>query len=97
MERDPDLYEALELAIPAVKVTTQLESSGTTRKRQTQVSEQVYRKQIGRISKQGYRGDYYDFCFHIYQIEATKIFFLKQTGLARIRWQAGGLFFHPFW
>ncbi len=29
-------------------------------KRQTQVSEQVYRKQINRILKQGYRGDYYD-------------------------------------
>jgi uncharacterized Zn finger protein len=60
VERDPDLYDALELAIPAAKITAQPASSGTTRKRQTQVSEETYRKQINRILKQAYRGDYYD-------------------------------------
>jgi uncharacterized Zn finger protein len=60
VERDPDLYDALELAIPAAKIASQLTSSGAARKRQTQVSEQVYRKQISRILKQGFRGDYYD-------------------------------------
>lgn len=60
VERDPDLYDALELAIPAVKIAGQPASSGAARKRQTQVSEQTYRKQISRILKQAYRGDYYD-------------------------------------
>ena len=60
VERDPDLYDALELAIPAVKIVGQPASSGAARKRQTQVSEQAYRKQINRILKQAYRGDYYD-------------------------------------
>ena len=60
VERDPDLYSAVELAIPAVKVVSQAKSSGKTEIRLTQVSEQVYRKQINRILKQGYRGDYYD-------------------------------------
>jgi uncharacterized Zn finger protein len=61
VERDPDLYVALELAIPAVKVTTQMESSGKAKKRQTQVSEGAYRKQISRILKQSrYSDNYYD-------------------------------------
>jgi len=54
VERDPDLYDALELAIPAAKIAAQPASSGTTRKRQTQVSEETYRKQINRILKQAY-------------------------------------------
>ena len=59
VERDPDLYDAVELAIPAVKVASEPipMSKG---KRQTQVSEQAYRKQINRIMKQAYRDDYYD-------------------------------------
>ncbi|HSG44320.1 MAG TPA: SWIM zinc finger family protein [Anaerolineales bacterium] len=57
VERDPDLYDVLELAIPMAKITT---TSDATRKRQTQVSEETYRKQVNRILKQAYRGDYYD-------------------------------------
>jgi len=60
VERDPDLYDVLELAIPAAKIATQPITSGAARKRQTQVSEETYRKQINRILKQAYRGDYYD-------------------------------------
>jgi uncharacterized Zn finger protein len=60
VERDPDLYDGLELAIPAAIIAAQPASTGAARKRQTQVSEQAYRKQINRILKQGYRGDYYD-------------------------------------
>jgi uncharacterized Zn finger protein len=54
------LYDVLELAIPAAKVVAQPTASGNAKKRQTQVSEQIYRKQISRILKQAYRGDYYD-------------------------------------
>jgi hypothetical protein len=60
IERDPDLYDVLELAIPAAKIAAQPTSLGVARKRQTQVSEETYRKQINRILKQAYRGDYYD-------------------------------------
>ena len=60
VERDPDLYDVLELAIPAGQVSDQAKSLGKAEKRQTQVSEQTYRKQISRILKQAYRGDYYD-------------------------------------
>lgn len=60
VERDPDLYDVLELAIPAARIAAQPTTSGVARKRQTQVSEQTYRKQISRILKQAYRGDYYD-------------------------------------
>lgn len=60
VERDPDLYDVLELAIPAAKMTAQPTTLGAARKRQTQVSEETYRKQINRILKQAYRGDYYD-------------------------------------
>ena len=58
VERDPDLYDALELAIPAAKMS---QASDKTKKRQTQVSEQVYRKQVNRILKQSrYSDDYYN-------------------------------------
>jgi uncharacterized Zn finger protein len=60
VERDPDLYDALELAIPAAKIAAQPTLSGTVRKRNTRVSGGVYRKQVDRILKQAYRGDYYD-------------------------------------
>jgi len=60
VERDPDLYDVLELAIPAAKIDAQPATSGVARKRQTQVSEETYRRQINRILKQAYRGDYYD-------------------------------------
>jgi uncharacterized Zn finger protein len=59
VERDPELYDVLELAIPAAKIAAQPTSSSAARKCQTQVSEQTYRKQINRILKQAYRGDYY--------------------------------------
>jgi tetratricopeptide (TPR) repeat protein len=61
VERDPDLYDALELAIPAAKMTAQPKSTDTAKKRQTQVSEATYRKQVNRILKQSrYSDDYYD-------------------------------------
>jgi uncharacterized Zn finger protein len=60
VERDPDLYDMLELAIPAAKIAAQPTALGNAKKRQTQVSEETYRKQINRILKQAYRGDYYD-------------------------------------
>jgi uncharacterized Zn finger protein len=60
VERDPDLYDVLELAIPAAKIAAQPTTSGAAKKRQTQVSEETYRRQINRILKHAYRGDYYD-------------------------------------
>ena len=60
VERDPDLYNVVELAIPAANLTVQSKTSDKAQKRQTQVSEQAYRKQVSWILKQGYRGDYYD-------------------------------------
>ncbi len=60
VERDPDLYDVLELAIPAAKIAAQPTASGAAKKRQTQVSEETYRRQINRILKHAYRGDYYD-------------------------------------
>lgn len=58
VERDPDLYDELEMALPAVKVVTQ--SSDAKERRQTQISEQTYRKQIKKILKQSrYDDDYY--------------------------------------
>ena len=61
VERDPDLYDVLELVIPAAKITTQLTSLDTPKKRQTQVPEQAYRKQVNRILKQSrYSDDYYN-------------------------------------
>ena len=60
VERDPDLYDVLELTIPAAKIAAQPTASGVASKRQTQVSEETYRKQINRILKHAYRGDYYD-------------------------------------
>ena len=61
VERDPDLYDALELAIPAAKITAQSKSTDTAKNCQTQISEEAYRKQVNRILKQSrYRDDYYD-------------------------------------
>jgi uncharacterized Zn finger protein len=60
VERDPDLYDVLELAIPAAKIAAQPTASGAAKKRQTQVSEETYRRQINRTLKHAYRGDYYD-------------------------------------
>jgi len=59
-ERNPDLYDEIENAIPVVNVGKS-KSSSAKEKRQTQVSEQMYRKQVRRILKQsGYDEDYYD-------------------------------------
>ncbi|HJW89760.1 MAG TPA: SWIM zinc finger family protein [Anaerolineales bacterium] len=66
VQKDPDLYDELELAIPAVqlaaqqKTAAQSKSAETQQKRQTQVSESVYRKQVKRILKQSryYEEDY---------------------------------------
>jgi uncharacterized Zn finger protein len=58
---DPDLYDEIELALPAIKLTTQPKAAVHPQgKRQTQVSEQVYRKQIKRILKQSRYEDDYD-------------------------------------
>ena len=60
VERNPDLYDEIELAIPMVNAGKS-KSSATTGKRQTQVSEQAYRKQVKRILKQSrYDEDDYD-------------------------------------
>jgi len=60
VERDPDLYDEIEMAIPMVSVGKSKPSSAKG-KRQTQVSEQAYRKQVRRILKQSrYDGSYYD-------------------------------------
>ena len=60
VERDPDLYDEIEMAIPMVNVRKS-ESPSEKGKRQTQVSEQAYRKQVRRILKQSrYDGSYHD-------------------------------------
>src|SRR3990172_2861874 len=60
VERDPNLYDEIEMAIPMVNAGKS-KSPATKGKRQTQVSEQAYRKQVRRILKQSrYDGSYYD-------------------------------------
>ena len=60
VDRNPDLYDEIEMAIPMVEVGKS-KSSPTKEKRQTQVSEQTYRKQVRRILKESrYDGSYYD-------------------------------------
>ena len=60
VERNPDLYDEIEMAIPMVNVG-ESKSSPAKGQRQTQVSEQTYRKQVRRILKQSrYDGSYYD-------------------------------------
>ena len=60
VERNPDLYDEIEMAIPLVSVGDAKPSSTKT-KRQTQVSEQTYRKQVQRILKHSrYDEGYYD-------------------------------------
>jgi len=59
VERNPDLYDEIEIAIPMVNVGKS--KSSAKEKPQTQVSEQTYRKQVRRILKQSrYDEDYYD-------------------------------------
>lgn len=58
VERDPDLYDEIEMAIPIVTVSGS-KSGDAKKKRKTQVSEETYRKQVRRILKQS-RYDYYD-------------------------------------
>ena len=59
-ERNPDLYDEIEMAIPMVNVG-EAKSAPAKGKRQTQVSEQAYRKQVERILNQSrYDEDYYD-------------------------------------
>jgi uncharacterized Zn finger protein len=60
VERDQDLYNKVEMAIPMVKVTTQPESAVPRVKQQTQVSEPTYRKQVRRILKQSRYDENYD-------------------------------------
>ena len=58
VERNPDLYDEIEMTISIVEVGGP--KSGTAKKkRKTQVSEETYRKQVRRIFKQS-RYDYYD-------------------------------------
>lgn len=63
VQNNPDLYDGVELAIPAAKLAVRPKNAaqpnvaGTNEKRETQVSEPVYRKQIRRILKHS-RYDY---------------------------------------
>jgi uncharacterized Zn finger protein len=60
-ERDPDLYDRLEASIPVIQISAQTKSGSSKEKRQTQVSEQAYRKQVRYILKQSrYDGNDYD-------------------------------------
>jgi len=60
VERNPDLYDEIEMAVPMVNVG-ESKASPAKEIRQTQVSEQTYRKQVRRILKQSrYDGSYYD-------------------------------------
>lgn len=60
VEKNSDLYDEIEMAIPLVNVG-ESKSSPAKGKRQTQVSEQTYRKQVKKILKQSrYDGSYYD-------------------------------------
>ena len=59
VKNDPEMYDALEIAILAVKSTAQIKRSTSKEKHHTQVSEQAYRKQVKRIMKQrGYEDEY---------------------------------------
>jgi uncharacterized Zn finger protein len=73
VQNDPDLYNEVELAIPAVQLAMQPKSTSLLKpaapstaaaqskeKRQTQVSEPVYRKQVKRILKQSRYEEGYD-------------------------------------
>ncbi|NOH03385.1 MAG: hypothetical protein HND47_16190 [Chloroflexi bacterium] len=59
VERNPDLYDEIEMAIPMVGVG-ESKSSPAKGKRKTQVSEETYRKQVRRALKQSRYEDYYD-------------------------------------
>lgn len=59
VERNPDIYDELEIIIPAVKAAAQPKSSLSKERYQTQVSEQAYRKQVKRILKQSRYEDSY--------------------------------------
>lgn len=60
VERNPDLYDEIEMAIPMVEIGTS-KSTTAKKKHKTQVSEETYRKQVRRIFKQSrYDGSYYD-------------------------------------
>src|SRR6266508_1713774 len=59
VERNPGLYDEIEMVIPMVTVGKA--KSSAKENRLTQVSEQSYRKQVRRILKQSrYDGSYYD-------------------------------------
>jgi uncharacterized Zn finger protein len=63
VKRNPDLYDELERAMPAVKVVTQPRVSAmaaATEKRKTDVSEPVYRKLVQKIFRQSRHSDYFD-------------------------------------
>jgi uncharacterized Zn finger protein len=61
VEQDPDLYDRLESSIPVIQISVQSKSGNSKEKRQTQVSEQAYRKQVRYIFKQSrYDGNDYD-------------------------------------
>lgn len=52
VERHPDLYDELEVLVPAAAVGSASAAPRSAEKRHTQVSEAVYRKQVKRILKQ---------------------------------------------
>ncbi len=63
VKHNPDLYDELESAIPVVKVAAQPEITvkvAATEKRQTDVSEPIYRKLVQKIFKQSRHSEYFD-------------------------------------
>jgi uncharacterized Zn finger protein len=60
VERNPGLYDELEIAIQVASVATKAKASGLKRNNQTQISEKTYRKQVRSVLKYGhheYRDD----------------------------------------
>jgi uncharacterized Zn finger protein len=60
VENDPDLYDDLELAIPVIKRAALSKPPAYKERRSTQVSEQMYRKQVKLILRQNSYEDRYD-------------------------------------
>jgi uncharacterized Zn finger protein len=77
-QNDPDLYDEIELVLPAILLTAQPQTAAQSKeKRQTQVSEQAYRKQVKRILKQSryeedYHGDWGSAPAYISDLEAIQ-------------------------
>ncbi|MBI3165911.1 MAG: SWIM zinc finger domain-containing protein [Chloroflexi bacterium] len=84
VEKNPDLYDEIEMIVPALQVAEQSKSAMPKGKRKTQVSEETYRKQVRRVFKQSrYDGNYYDdwnepaYIEDLEEIQETAIKFLE--------------------